>query len=104
MKNQLFRTFALLAGAAVIGSGALHAAEIYSANTTISFPFRVSNATMPAGTYRIETSFGTDVAMLVNVDTGRRVQFLRHDALREEGKIKMIFQTTPNGAVLKDVQ
>ena len=103
MKNQ-FRTFALLAGAAVMGSGALHAAEIYSEKTTISFPFRVSNATLPAGTYRVETSFGTDVAMLVNVDTGRRVQFLRHDALREEGKIRMIFKTSPDGTVLKDIQ
>ena len=104
MKNQLFRTFALLAGAAVMGSGALYAAEIYSANTTISFPFRVSNSTLPAGTYRVETTFGSDVAMLVNVDTGRRVQLLRNDGLRQEGKIRMIFETTPNGAVLKQIQ
>src|SRR5436305_9755129 len=103
MKKHIIGTFALLAGAALLGSAA-HATELYSANANIAFQFRVGNTVMPAGEYRIEQGFGSEVAMLVNVNTGRRIQMLRIDALQQPGKLRLIFENTPQGAVLRQIR
>ena len=100
MKN-VFRTCAV--GAAIVAASALNAASVWSEKVAIPFDFQVSKTTMPAGEYRVSRSAGSDIAFLINVQTGKQVQVLRNVAASVEGKARIVFETTANGHVLKTI-
>lgn len=101
MNNKLVRTFALALGsAAIMFTGSAQAAT-RTAKITVPFQFQVNRTTMPAGDYRIEQDFGSDIAMVVNVGTGQRVQVLRPASRRIEGRAKLEFVRTDAGYKLR---
>ncbi|HTS61789.1 MAG TPA: hypothetical protein VMH28_07175 [Candidatus Acidoferrales bacterium] len=103
MKN-VFRTFAAGVGlAALFTASALNAASIRSENISIPFAFHVSKVALPAGEYRIDKTYGTDLTFLTNLKTGQRVQILSNAAARVEGRVKLVFENTTGGYTLKAV-
>jgi hypothetical protein len=103
MTKNAIRVFALALGlTAMFATSQLSAQQAaYSEKVYIPFAFHVAKVTMPAGEYRIEQGFGKDIAMLVNLQTGQRVQILRQEASRMPGKAKLVFETGPRGYSLK---
>ena len=103
MTKNTIRVFALALGlTAMFATSQLSAQQ--SANSEkvfIPFAFHVAKVMLPAGEYRIEQAFGKDIAMLVNMQTGQRVQILRQEANHVPGKAKLVFETGPQGHTLK---
>jgi len=103
MTKNAIRVFALALGlTAMFATTPMHAqTAVQSETLTIPFAFHVQNVAMPAGQYRLESVFGKDIVTLVNMQTGRRVQILRQEAARTQGKAKLTFEQGPNGYTLK---
>lgn len=82
MKNQIIRTFALAACTALFSAVSLQASIQRVSYASIPFDFEVTKGKMPAGKYRIEQEFGTEVVTFVNMETGQRARALRPASLR----------------------
>ena len=103
MKN-LFRNISVGLGlAAIFAPGNLNAAGYVTENIAVPFEFKVDKLTLPAGEYRVEREFGKYVVSIVNVKTGRRVQFLRDNSWQQDGRAKLIFEPTGQGYKLAKV-
>jgi len=72
-------------------------------NIAVPFEFKVDKLILPAGEYRVEHYFGHYSVAIVNVKTGRRVQFLRDNSRRQPGPAKLIFEPTGQGHKLSKV-
>ncbi len=78
LKNPMVRKFVLGFGlAAIFATSSLNASMYYSQTVNIPFEFRAGKHTYSAGEYRIEQDFGKDIAYLVNLKTGQRLQVMR---------------------------
>ena len=85
----------VLAGAAIAAASvSMNAADLQSDKISIPFPFQVQSKRLPAGEYRVDRSFGTRLAYLVNVRTGETVHVMA-PSNSEYGKMKLSFE--PNG-------
>jgi hypothetical protein len=103
MKN-FFRSLSVGLGlTALFAVGNLNAAGYVSENIAIPFEFKVDKLTLPAGEYRVEQDFGKYLVSIVNIQTGRRVQFLRECGTRTPGRAKLIFEPTGYGYKLSKV-
>jgi hypothetical protein len=101
MNSKLVRTFALALGsAAIMFTGSAQAATRTS-SVSVPFQFEVNHKMMPAGEYRVEQDWGTDIASVVNVNTGQRVQVLRPASRRIEGRARFEFTRTDAGYKLR---
>ena len=101
MKNIL-RSLSLGLTAFFAGS-TLNATGYVTETIAIPFEFKVDKMTMPAGDYRVEQDFGKYLVSIVNLKTGRRVQVLRDNANRQDGRAKLIFEPTGQGFKLARV-
>ena len=102
MKN-VFRTCAVgVAIAAIMTTSAL-ATSFQSEKVVIPFQFQVAKTVMPAGDYRVQQTFGSDIAFLVNLKTGQQVQLLRSGAHRADGKARLVFDTSSGSYILKTI-
>jgi hypothetical protein len=88
---------------AMVTASALNATTFQTEKVAIPFSFQVSKTTMPAGDYRVQENFGSDIAYLVNLKTGQQVQVLRNTGEKKEGRAKLVFQNTATGHVLKTI-
>jgi hypothetical protein len=103
MKN-FFRNISVGLGvAAIFAPGNLNAAGYQTENIAVPFEFKVDKLTLPAGEYRVEQEFGKYIVSIVNVKTGRRVQFLRDNSMRQADRTKLIFEPTGQGYKLAKV-
>jgi hypothetical protein len=85
--KKLFCVCALVLGATAFGSiSSLQAAYCRTAKVNIPYQFRVSNVVMPGGEYRLMQEVGSEIATLINVNTGKRVQLLRPSTAQVPGK------------------
>jgi hypothetical protein len=89
--------------AAMVTASALNASTFRTEKIEIPFAFQVSKITMPAGEYRVQQSFGSNIAFLVNVKTGQQVQMLRSVGSRGENRARLVFENTAEGRVLKSI-
>jgi hypothetical protein len=104
MKN-VFRTCAFGVGiAAMVTASALNASTFQTEKIDIPFNFQVSKTAMPAGEYRVQQKFGSDIAFLVNLKTGQQVQVLRSVGSRADDRAKLVFEETSSGRVLKTIR
>jgi hypothetical protein len=104
MKNRFYRTLALGMGlTAIFATSGLHATMFYTEKVNIPFEFKVGKRVYEAGTYRVEQSFGSDIAVLVNLKTGHRVQMLVPITTRTEGASKLKFENLNGVRQLKAV-
>jgi len=102
MTKNMFRAFALTMGAAaMLCPQTAQAAEYQTKKFAVPFAFQVNNVQLPAGEYRIEKRFGSEIIMLVNQDTRRTVQMLRQQDSRSTGNYKLAFEKTETGYQLK---
>ena len=102
MNNLTVRRLALGFGlAAIFAAGSLNAAALYSSSVTIPFEFRAGNAVFGAGEYRVEREFGKDIAYVINVQTGRRVQVLRSAGTQATGRANLVFEQRDGVRFLK---
>ena len=102
ISTKAIRTFALVLGStALFSASQLQAASRRSAPVTVPFAFQVQNTTLPAGQYRVEQQFGTEIASIVNVKTRRSVQFLRPATSRVEGSAELTFVQDQSGYRVK---
>jgi len=102
MKN-FFCAAALALGAIAMTATSMYA-HGYEATVSIPFSFRVVHTVMPAGEYKLEQPFGSELATLINLQTGERVRILRSNSVRTQGKLKLVFQSDAKGHTLKSVQ
>jgi len=103
MKN-VFRKCAVGVGiAAMMTASALNATSFQTEKVEIPFAFQVSKTMMPAGEYRIHQNFGSDIAYLVNLNTGKQVQILRSVGMKQDGRARLVFESTESGHVLKTI-
>src|SRR4051794_14130900 len=103
MKNLLRNLSMGLGLAAIFAPASLNASGTVTENIAVPFEFKVDKMTLPAGDYRVEQEFGKYIVSLVNVNTGRRVQFLRDNSQRQPGRAKLIFEPTGQGYKLARV-
>jgi hypothetical protein len=102
MKNRIYRTLALGFGlTAIFATSGLNASVFYSATVTIPFEFKAGKHLYSAGEYRVEQEFGKDIAYVVNVKTGQRVQLMRPVNGGTSGNCKLIFENNDGVRVLK---
>jgi hypothetical protein len=103
MKN-VFRKCAVGVGiAAMMTASALNATSFQTEKIEIPFSFQVSKTTMPAGEYRMRQNFGSEIAYLVNLKTGQQVQVLRSVGMKQDGRARLVFESTEKGHVLKTI-
>jgi hypothetical protein len=96
--KELFRNISVGLGlAAFLAPGNLNATGYVTENIAVPFEFKVDKLTLPAGEYRIEEEFGKYIVSIVNVKTGRRIQFLRDNSRRQPGRAKLVFEPTGQG-------
>uniref|UniRef100_Q02AE2 Uncharacterized protein n=1 Tax=Solibacter usitatus (strain Ellin6076) TaxID=234267 RepID=Q02AE2_SOLUE len=102
MKTQMFRRLALGFGlTAMLATSGLQASMFYTEKAAIPFEFRYGKRVYEAGEYRIEQDFGKDVAYLVNVRTGKKIQILRPISSRGSGKSFLTFENDGGVRILK---
>jgi hypothetical protein len=87
--------------AAMMTASALNATTFQSEKVDIPFAFQVAKTMLPAGEYRIQQSFGSDIVYLVNLKTGQQVQVLRSAGGKRDGHAKLVFENGAGGRVLK---
>jgi len=105
MKNRIYRTFAMAFGlTAIFATSGLNATVFYSERVNIPFEFQAGKHVYSAGAYRVEQSFGTDIATLVSLQTGKRVQMLLPIVIRNASGNRLQFQNTNGVRVLKALQ
>jgi hypothetical protein len=105
MNKTATRAFAFISTAALLLSAStLHASTVKSEKFQIPFDFQVQKQkTLPAGEYQVQQATGSEVAILVNTRTGERVELLRPTSTHEEGKTRLVFESTENGHSLKQI-
>ena len=104
MMNNAIRVSALLPSAILLAGSALQAAAIRAEKVRIPFDFQVQkHKTLPAGEYRVEQDPGAGFASLVNTKTGERVELPSPPTAHEQGKVRLIFENTANGRLLKSI-
>ena len=104
MNNRIIRTLALGFGlTAILATSSLNATSFYSERVNIPFEFKVGKVALGAGVYRVEQEFGKDIASLVNMKTGQRVQMLRPNGEHTMGRARLTFETTGGVRILKRV-
>lgn len=104
MIKRLVCSSALLLGAAAVSfTGSLQATELCSERVTIPFTFQADKVVLPSGTYRVEQDFGSPLITLVNVETGQRIQVIRREPARHDGKLKLTFVHEGQTARLKSI-
>jgi hypothetical protein len=103
MKNIFSKCAVGVGIAAMIAASSLNATTFYSDKVSIPFEFSVAKVTLPAGEYRIQQSFASDIAYVVNVKTGQQVQVLRSTGNHVEGRARLIFENTNGSYKLKGV-
>ena len=81
----------------------LNAADIQSRNIAVPFAFKVDRTTLPAGHYRVEQNIGKQVAFIVNVQTGHRIQIMRDNVNDPTGNAKLTFERTRDGYKLSRI-
>src|SRR5262245_56838990 len=89
--------------ASIFAANSANAGDFVTKNISVPFEFRVKQVTLPAGEYRVEQRFGTDIVSIVNVNTGHCVQVLRDFSQRTPGRAKLIFEPTGQGFKLVKV-
>jgi hypothetical protein len=89
--------------AAMFAVGALNAASFQNEQVSIPFAFHVNKASLPAGDYRLQQPMGNDIVYLMNMKTGEKVQFLRSNGNRKEGRARLVFENTESGYSLKSI-
>jgi Na+-transporting NADH:ubiquinone oxidoreductase subunit NqrF len=103
MKNVFHKCAFTLGIAAMVTASSLNASMIMTEKVAIPFNFQVARTTLPAGEYRVQQQFGSDIAYLVNLKTGQQVQVLRSVGEKKDGRAKLVFQNTASGHVLKTI-
>src|SRR3954452_8923886 len=102
MNNRIYRTLAMGIGlTAMFATSGLHASVFYTAKVNIPFEFKAGKRMYSAGQYRVEQDYSNDIAFLVNIKTGHRVQMLHPLSLREPGTVKITFESTDGVRILK---
>ena len=102
MKNRIYRTLALSLGlTAIFATSNLNATVFYSERVDIPFEFKVGKHVYSAGAYRVEQSFGSEIASLVNLKTGQRVQMLVPVTNRTTEKNILKFENRNGVRILK---
>jgi hypothetical protein len=102
MKRQMIRRIALGFGlTAMLATSGLQASMFYTEKAAIPFEFRYGKRVYEAGVYRVEQDFGKDIAYLVNVRTGKKIQILRPVSSRRSGKSVLTFENDGGVRVLK---
>ena len=102
MKNRIFRTLALGIGlTAIFATSGLNATIFYSGRVNIPFEFRAGKQIFAAGEYRVEQDYGHDIAYVVNIRTGQRIQMLRPLNGRQPMKMTINFENIGGVRVLK---
>jgi len=84
----------LLSLGTLFAAGSLSAADYVSSHVVVPFEFRVDKISLPAGEYRLERDFGTNMVSMVNLNTGRRVRVMWDVAGRSGDKSKLVFEKT----------
>jgi hypothetical protein len=70
----------------------------------IPFAFRVQNrVTLPAGTYQVRHASGSNTAVLVNTETGQRVELMCPATTHQEGKTRLVFEEDEKGTLLRRI-
>jgi hypothetical protein len=92
-----------LGAAALCSTGSLQATELCSERLTIPFAFQADKTVLPSGTYRVEQDFGSALLTLVNVKTGQRIQVIRHEPPRQDGKLRLTFVVEGQTTRLKSI-
>jgi hypothetical protein len=107
MRNRLFGKLAVGVGlTAMLATSALNATVFYSERVEIPFEFKVGKQVYSAGEYRLEQNAGAaaQVATLVNLKTGRRVQMLLVPvSSRNRANGGLTFETQRGVRVLKSL-
>ena len=102
--TKTIRSISLALGlAAIFATSSLNATGYVTEKIAIPFEFKVQKLTLPAGEYRVEREFGKYMVWIVNLQTGRRVQFFRDYGGRNPDRTRLVFETTPQGYTLKSV-
>jgi hypothetical protein len=100
----MIRTLAIGFGlTAIFATTGLNATTFYSAKVMIPFEFKVGKISLAAGEYRVEQEFGKDVATVVNLKTGHRIQMLRPVGEHTQGRAKLLFENRDGVRILKRV-
>jgi len=95
--HKAIRAFVILPCAALaLSTFALQAAAVKSETFKIPFEFQVQKQTMPAGDYRVQQAQGSDIALLENTKTGKRVEFVRPTPTHQQGKVRLVFEGGQN--------
>ena len=105
MMKDAIRVFTVVLCVAFLLTGTtLQAAPVTAEKVEIPFDFHVQkHKIMPAGEYRVEQSAGSALVVLVNTKTGERVQMLSSANEHQPGKIRLVFEHTASGSVLKSI-
>jgi hypothetical protein len=85
------------------GAGRLSAADIESKRVSVPFAFQVDKIWLPAGHYRVEQNIGKQMVVMVNTETGHRVQVMREPVYQPTGNTKLTFEKIGKGYKLSRV-
>lgn len=80
-----------------LGTIALPAETYRTLEVRVPFAFSVGNTRMPAGNYHLQNGPSSEIAFLVNDDSGKRVQVLRLTSERVPGKAHLLFKPAQDG-------
>lgn len=103
MKRFVCRVVIGIAAWALTGVGRVSAADYRSQSIAVPFAFKVDRNTLPAGEYRVEQNVGKNVAFIVNIQTGHRVQIMREYFKDPTGNSKLTFERTGAGYKLSKI-
>ena len=94
----------ILGSLALLSAGfALQASTMVTERFDIPFAFQVRHRTLPSGAYQVQQESGSSLAILVNVGTGARVQFVRAAGMRSKGKARLVFENRNNVQSLREI-
>ena len=103
MKNIFHKCAVGVGVAAIMTASALNATSFQSEKVDIPFAFQVAKTAMPAGEYKVQQGFGSDIAFLVNLKTGQQVQVLRGVGNQKQDRAKLVFEKTGSSHKLKAI-
>lgn len=88
---------------AIFATSGLNATVFYSEKVNIPFEFKAGKHWFGAGEYRVEQDFGKDIAYLVNIKTGQRVQMMRPMNGGFPAHSKLVFENSDGVRVLRKI-
>ncbi len=94
MRSKLAKSLAIALATVGLAASSYAAGGTQSDIVQIPFDFKVDTMQMPAGKYRVEQDFGKVYARLVNLNTGRTIQMLRHQPSGRPGEVILKFRAT----------